>query len=111
GAGGDRAFACVVANLPYVPSSEVPLPPHPVGFEPRIALDGGPDGLGVYRRLLSQLPAIVEPGAALFFEGAPNTIGPLAELVAATFPSAAVEIGTDRTDLERYVAVTLATAA
>ena len=109
GTGG--TFACVVANLPYVPSAEVPQPPHPVGFEPRIAVDGGPDGLSVYRRLLSQLPAVLEPGAALFFEAAPNTIAPLADLVAATFPTAAVEIGTDRTDLERYVAVTLATAA
>lgn len=38
-------FDCIVANLPYVPTERVPQQPDPVGYEPLVALDGGPDGL------------------------------------------------------------------
>ena len=41
----------VVANLPYVPTSDLPKPPDPASFEPRIALDGGPTGLCLYEEL------------------------------------------------------------
>jgi release factor glutamine methyltransferase len=97
----------VVANLPYVPSGDVPQSPDPVSFEPHVAVDGGPDGLDLYRRLLTQLPALLAPGAALFFEAAPPTIEALADLVTATFPDAHVEIGEDYAGLERFVAATL----
>lgn len=47
----------IVANLPYIPSAEVPQLAVAASFEPPDALDGGPDGLAHIRRLLSQLPA------------------------------------------------------
>jgi release factor glutamine methyltransferase len=99
-------FTCVVANLPYVRSAEVPRLPHPVGYEPRIAVDGGPDGLALYSRLLEQLPPLLARGASCFFEAAPDTIEPLAELVERRLPRAHVEIGEDYGGLERFVAVT-----
>lgn len=44
----------LVANPPYVPSADVPgLPAEVAGFEPHLALDGGPDGLAIYRRILA----------------------------------------------------------
>jgi release factor glutamine methyltransferase len=98
-------FDAIVANLPYVPAAEVPAAPDPVGFEPRLALDGGPDGLELYRRLVPRLPAIAAPGATIVLEAAPPTIEPLAALVAAAFPGARVERGRDYAGLERYVAV------
>jgi len=101
-------FDCIVANLPYVPSADVPVPPNPVGFEPAAALDGGEDGLGVYRRLLSELPHLVAPGASLYFEGAPPVIYPLAGLAKAAFGGAQIRVGEDYAGLERFVAVTLA---
>lgn len=97
----------VIANLPYVPSADVPLSPDPVSFEPHVAVDGGPDGLDLYRRLVAQLPPLLAPGAALFFEAAPPTIEALANLVERAFPRAYVEIGTDYADLERFVAAHL----
>jgi release factor glutamine methyltransferase len=96
-------FDVVIANLPYVPSHDVPQAPDPVSFEPHIAVDGGPDGLDLYRRLVTQLPPLLRPGAALFFEAAPPTIEALAEIVASTFPNAHVEIGEDYAGLERFV--------
>jgi release factor glutamine methyltransferase len=97
----------VVANLPYVPTGAIPAAPDPVSFEPRVALDGGADGLDPYRRLLAQVPAVAAAGASVFLEAAPGTIEPLATLVEAVFPRAYVEIGEDYAGLERFVAITL----
>ena len=56
----------LVTNLPYIPSAMIPTLPVAASFEPRSALDGGEDGLGVIRRLIAQLPAVLkEEGAAL----------------------------------------------
>jgi len=99
---GERLDA-VVANLPYIPADDVPLAPNPAGYEPRIALDGGPDGLDLYRRLLAQLNSPIARDAAVFLEAAPGTIEPLAELVEELFPAAFIEIGEDYGGLERFV--------
>lgn len=99
---GERVDA-VVANLPYIPAGDVPAAPNPAGFEPRIALDGGPDGLDHYRRLLGQLDLVTARDASIFLEAAPGTIEPLAALVEDTFPSAYIEIGEDYAGLERFV--------
>ena len=69
-----RRYDVVVANLPYVPTGDVPALPDPASFEPRLALDGGPDGLALYRRLLPQLPAIVNDESLILLEAAPPTI-------------------------------------
>jgi release factor glutamine methyltransferase len=100
---GERIDA-VVANLPYIPAGDVPQAPNPAGFEPRIALDGGPDGLDIYRRLLTQLDAVAAQDAAIFLEAAPGTIEPLGALVEALFPAAFIEIGEDYSGVERFVA-------
>ena len=41
----------------------IPVAPDPVAFEPSLALDGGADGLALYRRLIAQLPALLAPQA------------------------------------------------
>ena len=53
----DRPYDLIVANLPYVPSADVPELPVAASFEPVRALDGGVDGLAVIGRLLDALPA------------------------------------------------------
>jgi release factor glutamine methyltransferase len=59
----------VLANLPYVPTAEIPtLQPEVARYEPRAALDGGPDGLGLIRRLLAALPGHLRAGGAALFE-------------------------------------------
>lgn len=100
---GDRSFDVVVANLPYVPSDEVPRPPDPAGYEPREALDGGPDGLDAYRKFLPSAPALLKPGGLLLMEAAPPTIEGLAMLVGQAFPRVDFDIGEDYAGLARYV--------
>ena len=60
------AVELVLANLPYVPSAELPGLPVAASFEPVPALDGGPDGLRVIARLVERLGDVVAlDGAAL----------------------------------------------
>ena len=61
-------FDIVCANLPYIPSAVVPTLPVAASFEPREALDGGPDGLDVVRNLLEILPERVARGGVALLE-------------------------------------------
>lgn len=63
-------FSCIVANPPYIQSSDIDqeLEPEVAEHEPRLALDGGGDGLGCIRRLASQVIHHLEPGGFFFME-------------------------------------------
>jgi len=58
----------VTANLPYVASAEVDEQRGSIAFEPRAALDGGPDGLDVVRRLVAMVPDRVAAGGSVLLE-------------------------------------------
>ena len=59
----------IVANLPYISHEEWDrLSPDVKDFEPRLALDGGPDGLDVYRRLLQEAPCVLAPDGIVLME-------------------------------------------
>jgi release factor glutamine methyltransferase len=59
----------LVANVPYVPTGEVPfLPPEARDHEPLAALDGGADGLDVLRRVAAGAPRWLAPGGRLLAE-------------------------------------------
>ncbi len=56
-------FDLVLSNPPYIPSAELPGLGPEVGHEPPLALDGGPDGLDVLRRLIGEAPeCLARPG-------------------------------------------------
>jgi release factor glutamine methyltransferase len=58
-----------VANVPYVPTQEIGLlPPEARAHEPRVALDGGADGLEVLRRVAAGAPGWLAPGGHLLIE-------------------------------------------
>ncbi|MBI4818273.1 MAG: peptide chain release factor N(5)-glutamine methyltransferase [Deltaproteobacteria bacterium] len=79
----DVAPDLVVANLPYIRSDELArLMPDVRDFEPRLALDGGPDGLVLIRRLIAEAPK----SASLALEAADDQIDTIcAELARAGF--------------------------
>jgi release factor glutamine methyltransferase len=59
----------LICNAPYVPSPEVSfLPPEARDYEPRVALDGGPDGLAVLRRVAAAAARWLAPGGSLLVE-------------------------------------------
>ena len=98
----------VVANLPYVPTDEALAPERGLGHEPRVAIDGGPDGLVVLRHLFEMLPGRVAPGATLLLEigiGQAEAIGALAPA------GASVSVEPDLAGVDRVVRVRLAASA
>lgn len=66
-------FDVLVSNPPYIPSQVMgSLPREVAAFEPALALDGGSDGLDVFRRLVKAAPHMLRPGGILaceLFEG------------------------------------------
>jgi release factor glutamine methyltransferase len=67
-AAGDR-FDLVVANLPYVARADLAsLEPDVRDWEPASALDGGPDGLDVFRAVLPALPPLLAPRGRVLLE-------------------------------------------
>src|SRR3712207_2515948 len=82
----------LVANVPYVPTSAVDLLPRDAReHEPRLALDGGVDGLDVLRRIASGAPAWLAPGGALLCEVADEQVDAAARDLAAVGLIAHVE--------------------
>jgi release factor glutamine methyltransferase len=96
----------VLANLPYIPSEA--LVRLSVGKrEPTTALDGGPDGLALHRRLFEQIRRIAVAGAAVILEiGDGQGVPAMAEAQAA-FPSASVQVIQDLAGLDRLLVIRL----
>lgn len=64
-----NTFDLIASNPPYIAQGEFPsLSPDVRDHEPRIALDGGPDGLAFYRRIASGVSPFLKPGGSLLLE-------------------------------------------
>ena len=75
----DDAFDIVVSNPPYIPTDDIAgLEPEVAEREPRLALDGGPDGLDAYRALAPQILRVLKPGGLFALETAPTKARPCA---------------------------------
>jgi len=65
----DRRFDLIVSNPPYIAPAEFPALAADVrDHEPRIALEGGSDGLAFYRRIAAGVGAFLKPGGRLLME-------------------------------------------
>lgn len=65
--GKDR-FDLIVSNPPYIPHDDLAGLQREVRREPMLALDGGSDGLDVYRRIAAEVSAHLNPGGFLYLE-------------------------------------------
>lgn len=80
----------IVSNPPYVSDDEwASLPPAIRRHEPRVALDGGADGLAVIRKLLSQSRSVLGPGGALLIEIGANQSDDVRDVAQRVFPGSA----------------------
>ena len=62
-------FDLVVSNPPYIPGADIAaLMPEVRDHDPRLALDGGADGLDAYRAILCDLPRLLAPGGVAVLE-------------------------------------------
>ncbi|HIP97388.1 MAG TPA: peptide chain release factor N(5)-glutamine methyltransferase [Anaerolineae bacterium] len=97
---------CIVANLPYVSRAEWgSLPTGIAAYEPRLALDGGPDGLAYIGELLASAGPYLRPAGVILLEiGAAQ--GPaVIRLAEEYFPRARVDLLRDYAGLDRVVRV------
>ncbi len=94
----------VVANLPYVPSAEVRAPGRGLAHEPLIALDGGPDGLDIFRRLFDEAPERVASGGTLLLEIGAGQADVLRSMAG---PASSVAVERDLAGMERVVRIEL----
>jgi release factor glutamine methyltransferase len=100
-----RPWDLVLANLPYVRSDAIDGLPVAASFEPRAALDGGPDGLAVIGRLLDRLPeALAAQGTALLEIGA-DQAEEIRQAVADRLPGWSCRVEPDLAGLPRVAVV------
>ena len=97
-----KIFNAIVSNPPYIPTADIETLQSEVKMEPRLALDGGHDGLSFYRRIISSAPRFLADGGLLALEIGINQASAVKTLMeAANFVS--VDVFKDLAGLERVV--------
>ncbi len=96
----------IAANLPYVRSGDFEAaPPEIREHEPRLGLDGGPNGLRLIERLLRDAPPCLKRGGALFAEIGEAQGEAACKLAQQSFPQARIEVKRDLSGLDRVLVV------
>ena len=102
----DNRYNAIVSNPPYIPSAVIDtLEPEVAKYEPKIALDGGNDGLNFYRRLIDESPAFLVDGGFLAVEIGYDQAQTVAELAKKHFNQ--VEVIKDLSQNDRVVVAKL----
>lgn len=100
----NRRYDIIVSNPPYIESGVIPTLDATVrDYEPRIALDGGKDGYAVYRRIIRQLPQVINAKAIVGFEVGAGQSETVADLLSRQFPNAHIETTYDINQKDRIV--------
>lgn len=94
----------VVSNPPYVPSDIIPTLMPEVQWEPRRALDGGPDGLQFHRAIISGAPRRLRPGGFLLLEVGADQAGAVCGLFERAGNFEATRVYRDLAGRQRVVA-------
>ncbi len=96
----------IVANLPYVTTSDWQgLPPEIRDHEPRLALDGGSDGLDVIRVLLREAPQFLRPRGCVCIEFGAGQSASVKAIARQNFPGHVLEIRRDLAGIERVLVI------
>ncbi len=98
-----EAVDLIITNLPYVRESQLAG----MRFEPRLALDGGWDGMGKIRRLCRQLGGKLRPGGFLLLEIGQGQGKEVTTLLNALFPTGKIKLMPDLSGIERVVSLSL----
>jgi len=102
----DGNFDVMCANLPYIPTSKLSQV-NSLAYEPRLALDGGEDGLLLIRKLLLQAAGHINSPGLILLEIEESTGEAALEVAKQTFPDAAIVLQRDLADKERLISISL----
>lgn len=100
---GRDKFDLIASNPPYIPSGELAGLQREVQYEPAIALDGGGDGLDIYRRIATGAPAHLNPGGSIYLEVGAGEAHDVHALMTAHIEAESSGILKDLTGIERIV--------
>ena len=98
-------FDVIVTNPPYIPSAEIDTLQREVkDYEPRLALDGGADGLDFYRRIAAEAPKYLNRGGTLIMEVGAGQAQDIVKMFRGTSYSMVVQ---DFNGFDRYVKIVM----
>ena len=95
----------ILANLPYIPTDRIPTLQPEIRWEPQQALDGGPDGLDLIRRLLAQAPDKLKEHGIILLELDPEQVPAVEELARQLFPEAETSVEKDLAQRDRIFVI------
>jgi len=99
-------FDMIISNPPYIPSADIAGLQTEVRFEPKLALDGGEDGLAVLRKLITGAPAHLKPAGILALEIGYNQEASLAAFLSKRGGWENMDISKDDFGINRYILAT-----
>lgn len=103
-AGYEGALSMIVSNPPYIESAAIAgLAPEVSTFDPRTALDGGPDGLDTVRTIIDKGKHLLLSGGWMLFEIGEKQATPAAELFRGDGLFTDIRAEEDLAGIERYV--------
>ena len=107
GAVGRERFDVIASNPPYIRRDELDTLQREVRFEPRLALDGGEDGLDFYRRIAADAPKHLAAGGSVYLEVGAGQAGDVLALLKQGLDCAVAGTVKDLNGIERVVYATI----
>lgn len=98
----DARIDLLLTNLPYLTPKQITQNPD-LDHEPRLALDGGDDGLDLVRTVIADLPRVLRPDGAVGFEIDPSQSATVQALLASGLPAHTIEVIRDIAGDDRHV--------
>jgi len=96
-------YELIVSNPPYIPSAEIENLQSELSYEPRIALDGGSDGLDFYRRIVLKAPGYLNRGGFLIMEIGFNQCLAIKEIIKSIDKFEIIEVVKDYSNIDRVI--------
>ncbi len=102
-----NTYHLIVSNPPYVKTEEINQLQSEIGYEPRIALDGGKDGLDFYRRIIEKAPCYLKEGGVLIMEMGFGQAGDIKNIFQESGRFEILEIVKDYSNIDRVIVARL----
>ena len=102
-------YDAILSNPPYIPTRVVDTLSPEVAHEPRVALDGGEDGLTFYRAILKNYPSLLRPNGHILLEMGWDQAEALKSLASAMLPDASAAVIRDLAGKDRVMTLHLPT--
>lgn len=98
-----RSYGLIVSNPPYIPAKDIKGLQREISYEPRIALDGGSDGLDFYRRIIAEAPQFLKNDGLLIIEMGYNQFSEIKNIFEKTGNFEIIEVVKDYNSIDRVI--------